>query len=50
PSTFEAIHNLAHPGRKSTVKLVANKFVWHGVKKQVNKWAQRTSVFACQTS
>ncbi|KAK3797489.1 hypothetical protein RRG08_040971 [Elysia crispata] len=31
---FEAIHNLAHPGRKSTVKLVANKFVWHGVKKQ----------------
>ncbi|KAK3766920.1 hypothetical protein RRG08_040441 [Elysia crispata] len=31
---FEAIHNLAHPGRKSTVKHVANKFVWHGVKKQ----------------
>ena len=45
---FEAIHNLAHPGRKSTVKLVANKFVWHGVKKQVNKWAQEC--LACQTS
>ena len=44
---FEAIHNLAHPGRKSTVKLVANKFVWHGVKKQVNKWAQEC--LACQT-
>ncbi|KAK3735900.1 hypothetical protein RRG08_041086 [Elysia crispata] len=45
---FEAIHNLAHPGRKSTVKLVANKFVWHGIKKQVNKWAQEC--LACQTS
>ena len=45
---FEAIHNLAHPGRKSTVKLVANKFVWHSVKKQVNKWAQEC--LACQTS
>ena len=45
---FEAIHNLAHPGRKSTVKLVANQFVWHGVKKQVNKWAQEC--LTCQTS
>ncbi|KAK3729078.1 hypothetical protein RRG08_005451 [Elysia crispata] len=45
---FEAIHNLAHPGRKPTVKLEANKFVWHGVKKQVNKWAQEC--LACQTS
>ena len=34
---FETIHNLAHPGRKATVKLVAKKFVWHGVKKQVNR-------------
>ena len=33
---FEAIHNLAHPGRKSTVRLVSQKFVWHGLKKQVS--------------
>ncbi|KAK3740023.1 hypothetical protein RRG08_005294 [Elysia crispata] len=45
---FEAIHNLAHPGRKPTVKLEANNFVWIGVKKQVNKWAQEC--LACQTS
>ena len=45
---FEAIHNLAHPGRKSTVRLVSQKFVWHGLKKQVNQWAKEC--LACQTS
>ncbi|GFS27769.1 Pol polyprotein [Elysia marginata] len=30
---FETIHNLAHPSRKSTVKLVTQKFVWRGLKK-----------------
>ncbi|GFS16791.1 Pol polyprotein [Elysia marginata] len=45
---FETIHNLAHPGRKSTVKLIAQNFVWHGLKKQVNKWAQEC--LACQKS
>ena len=45
---FEAIHNLAHPGRKSTVRLVSQKFVWHGLKKQVSQWAKEC--LACQTS
>ncbi|GFR81950.1 Pol polyprotein [Elysia marginata] len=31
---FEAIHNLAHPDCKSSVKLDLEKFVWHGLKKQ----------------
>ena len=30
---FDTIHSLAHPGRKSTIKLVTQKFVWHGLKK-----------------
>ncbi|GFN81500.1 Pol polyprotein [Plakobranchus ocellatus] len=29
-SVFEAVHNLSHPGVKATVKLVSEKFVWHG--------------------
>ena len=45
---FEIIHNLSHPGRKATVKLVAEKFVWPGLKKQINKWAKEC--VACQTS
>ena len=43
---FEAIHNLAHPGRKSTVRLVSQK--WHGLKKQVSQWAKEC--LACQSS
>ncbi|GFS08316.1 Pol polyprotein [Elysia marginata] len=45
---IEAIHNLAHPGRKATVKLVSQRFVWHGLKKQVNQWAKEC--LACQQS
>ena len=45
---FETIHNLAHPSRKSTVKLVSQKFVWHGLKKQVSQWTQEC--LACQKS
>lgn len=45
---FEVIHNLAHPGRKSTVRLVTQKFVWHGLKKQVNNWTKEC--LACQSS
>ncbi|GFR76397.1 Pol polyprotein [Elysia marginata] len=45
---FETIHNLAHPGRKSTVKLVTQKFVWRGLKKQITQWTQEC--LACQSS
>ena len=37
---FDLIHGLAHPGRKSTQKLISEKFVWHGLKKEVTKWAK----------
>ncbi|GFS10956.1 Pol polyprotein [Elysia marginata] len=45
---FETIHNLAHPGRKSTVKLVTQKFVWRGLKKQITQWT--LECLACQSS
>ena len=39
-AVFEAVHNLAHPGVKATVNLVSAKFVWHGMRKQVSRWAK----------
>ena len=45
---FDTIHSLAHPGRKSTVKLVTQTFVWHGLKKQVSQWAKEC--LPCQQS
>ncbi|GFO48569.1 Pol polyprotein [Plakobranchus ocellatus] len=45
---FATIHSLAHPGKKATVKLVSQIFVWHGLKKQVNQWTKEC--LACQQS
>ena len=45
---FDAIHNLAHPSIRSTVKLVTQKFVWHGINRDVRSWAR--SCFGCQTA
>jgi len=45
---FDAIHNLSHPSIRATRTLVASKFVWHGLNKQVGTWAK--NCLACQTS
>ncbi|GFX08240.1 transposon Tf2-6 polyprotein [Trichonephila clavipes] len=37
---FQLIHGLAHPGIKSTVKLMTEKYVWSDIKKQVREWAK----------
>ncbi|GFW45165.1 hypothetical protein TNCV_716671 [Trichonephila clavipes] len=37
---FQLIHGLAHPGIKSTVKLMIEKYVWSDIKKQVREWAK----------
>ncbi|KAF0030341.1 hypothetical protein F2P81_017072 [Scophthalmus maximus] len=36
---FDAIRGLSHPGSKASQRLVAAKFVWHGLKKDVRDWA-----------
>lgn len=43
---FDAVHSLSHPGVKASVKLVAAKFVWPGLKKDVKLWA--ASCVPCQ--
>ncbi len=45
---FEAVHNLSHPSIRTTRLLVASKFVWHGLKKQVGTWAK--NCVSCQTA
>ena len=45
---FNIIHNLSHPSIRSTRKLVAEKFVWRGMQKDVGQWAKQC--VDCQTA
>jgi len=45
---FDAVHGLSHPAVRTTVRLVAAKFVWHGLSKQVREWAR--NCLDCQRS
>ena len=45
---FDMIHGLSHPGKRATKKLIASKYVWHGLKKDVGKWA--SECIPCQRS
>ena len=38
---FDAIHGLSHPSIRATRKLVASKFIWHGLQKQVWLWTKK---------
>ncbi|KAK3797416.1 hypothetical protein RRG08_035863 [Elysia crispata] len=33
-TVFDVVHNLSHSGVKATVKIISDKFVWHGMRKQ----------------
>jgi hypothetical protein len=39
-TVFEALHNLSHPGVQPTVRLVTQRFVWPGVRKDCRRWAK----------
>ncbi len=45
---FDLVHGLSHPSVRSTRKLIANKFVWNGLQKQVGIWAKQC--IACQAA
>jgi hypothetical protein len=45
---FDQVHSLAHPGVKTSVRLVSERFVWPNMKADCTKWA-RTCV-PCQQS
>lgn len=44
---FDSIHRLAHPSIQATTALMAAKFVWQGLCKQVCSWAR--ACVLCQT-
>lgn len=37
---FDAMHNLSHPGVKPSIRLVTQRFVWPGVRRDCRMWAQ----------
>ena len=39
-TVFDVVHSISHPEVKATVKLVSDKFVWHGMRKQVSRWVK----------
>lgn len=45
---FTSLHNLSHPGRKASVRLVTERFVWPGVRKDCSQMAKECE--ACQRS
>ena len=45
-AVFDIIHNLAHPSIRTTRRIVAQKFVWHGLNKQVRPWAKYMHILA----
>lgn len=43
---FNQIHNLAHVGYKTTLKLIKKDFVWHNMNKDIKLWS--TTCIPCQ--
>lgn len=43
---FNSLHSLSHPGPNATAKLVAQRFVWPGIRKDTREWTR--GCFHCQ--
>ncbi|CAK1589812.1 unnamed protein product [Parnassius mnemosyne] len=45
---FSQMHNLSHPGASATAKLVSERFVWPGVRRDCKEWTKQCT--DCQRS
>nr|VZI14837.1 unnamed protein product [Spirometra erinaceieuropaei] len=45
-AVFQTLHGLSHPGIRASQKLLAERFVWPGMNKDVKSWAR--SCLSCQ--
>ncbi|KAJ8724718.1 hypothetical protein PYW07_015676 [Mythimna separata] len=45
-SIFTSLHSLSHPGTKASARLVADRYVWPGVRKDCREWVR--SCVSCQ--
>lgn len=43
---FKSLHQLSHPGAKATAKMVAERFVWPGIRADCRRWSKQC--LACQ--
>lgn len=43
---FDSLHSLSHPGANASTKLVAERYVWPGVRKDCRQWSRQC--LACQ--
>ena len=47
-TVFKALHSLSHPGEQATRQLIAARFVWSGMKKDIRAWSR--TCLPCQRS
>lgn len=47
-NVFQNLHNLSHPGLRSTTNLVRKRFIWPSINKDCREWARQC--LACQRS
>lgn len=45
---FDSLHSLSHPGVTATVRLVTQRFVWPGIRKDCREWSRECAY--CQRS
>lgn len=45
---FETLHSLSHPGAKASMRLVSERFIWPGLKKDIRVWVREC--VPCQKS
>lgn len=45
---FHSIHDIAHPGVRSTRKMITQRFFWPGMNKDINQWSK--ACISCQRS
>lgn len=45
---FDSYHNLSHPGKNTTRKMISKNFIWTNMNKDINKWCE--SCLDCQRS
>ena len=45
---FDTVHGLSHPAVRPTQRAVSSRFVWHGMKKDIQQWCKECH--ACQAS
>ena len=47
-TVFDVVHSLSHPSIRTTQKLIMDRYVWKGVRKEVAQWVK--TCIACQES